>query len=170
MRICCGNFTRQDVKLLLFDIREFLSKKGILRDIADCIHSTRDRGNALSKIEDHMSNFLAVANNGGTLVVKPIYNTIELISELTSSLTELGFKFNINEFIKQTPTMITYISEFLDGTKIKSKNDAIEECHLEFSKIYGLTFCFNFIQNINGVLKVSQKVVIAMPFFSNISK
>ncbi|MFA5828406.1 MAG: hypothetical protein WC841_03580 [Candidatus Shapirobacteria bacterium] len=42
-RICGGKCTRQDIKLMLFDIREFLAKDSPLGDIADCIHSTRNR-------------------------------------------------------------------------------------------------------------------------------
>jgi len=155
---------------MLFDIREFLDRNSSLRDIADCIHSVRNRGNALSKIENHVDNFLSVAKNSGVIAVRPIYDPTQLITELTLTLTKLGFIYDMNIFRSHTITIIKFISEFLGGTKIDLKNKEVKKCCLELSKDFGLVFCFSFVSDINRALRLPSTVSIAMPFFNDVSK
>lgn len=168
-KICTEKYDRRDVKLMLLEIRDYLDSNSSLKDIANCIHPIRNKGNAFKKIKDHVENFLSVARNSGKLVVVPIYNPSELIAELVDCLSGLGFMFDKKALKTQLPNIIKLICEFMDGTKIDLKNPDVKDCHLELAvDNKGCTvfcFCFNFCSPIIGALRVPTSVSIAMPFF-----
>lgn len=168
-KICTANYGRQDIKLLLLEIRDYLDTDSSLRDIANCIHPIRNKGGAFRKIKSHVENFLSVAKDAGKLIVIPIYEPSKLITELVNCLNDLNFVFDKEIFRKQLPNIIKFICEFMDGTKIDLKNSAVKDCRLSHTTDNKgqaiFCFCFNFCSPIIGALRVPINVTIAMPFF-----
>lgn len=168
-KICIGRYNRRDIELMLMEIRDDLDSNSPLKDIANCIHPVRNKGNAFKKIKNHVENFISVAKNSGKLVVVPIYNPSKLIAELTDCLSGLGFVFDKEALRKELPDIIKLICEFMNGTKIDLENSDVRNCHLELIRDNkGNTifcFCFNFCFPITGALRVPRNVSIAFPFF-----
>jgi hypothetical protein len=67
-----------------------------VKDLAHSVaHSDRDRGYAYDYIKRFIAHLVQIIDNGGLLVVKPVFSKDELIPELAADLRDIGF--NITE-------------------------------------------------------------------------
>ena len=171
VKIGAGNFNRGDVKLLLYELREYVNKKSILRDLGDFIHPVKNKGyehTAYTRIKSHVSNFIKFVENSGKLNPVGVYSRTELIDELIETLRTMGFVFNTTTFKKHKGQIIRFIMEFLNGTKIDLIDERVLECLLTIespTERNDLVFTFKFTKELNGLLHIPANSPIGMPFF-----
>jgi hypothetical protein len=165
-----GFLSRRDLTALLIYIRECIPND-MIRDIAHCVaHSDRDRGYAYSHIEGFVENFVEVAQRGGNLHVRPIFEKDELISKLTQDLKGIGLDVEQDD-IKQHYTIIeNALRDILVDTSVQLRHPKVASCAFQEGAPDGapiLAFVV-YTQGLSSgpVLAVPGNVAIACPVFS----
>jgi hypothetical protein len=150
-----GIFERKDIKALFIDLRPFLQEGDRIREIAHFIAhpDSRDRGITFDYLQKFVNDFINAAQKGGRFTVKPIFSQKDTIDDLIKDLISLGFSVNKILFINQSANIMRCISEIIDDTPVKLKNNHILDAKIvgfyEEEKKVSLTFIFH-VTNLQG--------------------
>jgi len=164
-----GDVDRNSLKILLIEIRDYLPKNSIIKELSHFIaHPKRDKGAAFSHLQTFVDDFIKCAKYGGEFTVKGVYNKEKVIENLISELQRLGFSVDENLLKKNSTLIINCISEIIDDTEIDINNKDIIEAKILHQKVENekqLCFIFKPKDMAGKGLRLYSNVDIGFSFF-----
>ena len=123
-----GTAGRRDVLSLLMYIREHAAE-GVIRDLADSVaHSDRDRGHAYTFTKEFVDRLVAFVTEGGILEVETLYDSDQVIQELSTECARQGVRLDASRVSEQKGSLLTALGDLLSGVSLHLGNPNITWC------------------------------------------
>lgn len=131
-----SSFHKDELILLIHNIRDESTKKGLIREIGDFIHPKREKGLTYDLTKMTLASLIIASKNGGTFSVKPLTNYSLLITELCKELKRQGYKLDEQLFQNNKKNICEIIIDHLDGTILDLKlTGYFTQCKLKAQKV-----------------------------------
>jgi NCAIR mutase (PurE)-related protein len=164
-KIESGLFERTDVKILFIDIREYLDKHSLIREIAHFIAHPQERkqGITFDHLQKFVDDFIDAMKHGGKFKVEVIFPQKEVIDQLIKALQKLGISTNNALFTAQSTSITKFLLEIIDETNIDVKNAHVTNARISGVYVQGQIKSLVFKFNVLGVISVPPNISIAIP-------
>lgn len=139
-----GDFSSNDVSVLMLNLRPHLKNKPILLDLSNFVAHAEGRNQGISweYVNSYVENLLLISKHGGKLKHKAVFKRAIVIKELSKLLKDLNLIRDKWQIVKYRKKLIDCLIDIVNETTYDLRNPNIVKCTVKRDK-EGVNFCLN---------------------------
>ncbi|OII27566.1 hypothetical protein BIV04_03255 [Frigoribacterium sp. MCBA15_019] len=156
-----GQISRSDVSFIFMSVREEARGMPLLRDVGDCIaHRQRTKGTSYQYVTEFVAHFRQTATHGGTFKIDLFFPIESILAQLHDVLRKAGVEYDSVRVDRHSEQWARLLASVLAGTRFD-----LDMAHCELVHEPQPHLVIQFLEDINGVLRIPTSVAIGVPAF-----